>query len=286
MPKLQANGVNLHYFQTGQGPNVVMIHGMTGNLAIWHFTVMPGIRDDFRLMMFDLRGHGRSEMPPTGYTSRDMAEDLVALMDKLGIERTHLIGHSLGADIALHMAILYPERVDRIVAIEAGVAALVYLRKDEEWAGWAEWAKGIENYSGIKVPREKWSDVRYMLRACVDIPIQFGPARGLPRKREQLLALVEDTTLVKDYEEAAGMTLETIATIHNPVLLIYGDTSTYIGTYDALVKTLPNVRTFLLPGGDHFGILDRPQELIAPIRDFLLAPDEEFAPQMSQTGHA
>lgn len=285
MPKIQANGVNLHFLQVGRGSDVVMIHGLTGNLAIWHFTLVPGLRDDFRMTMYDLRGHGRSEASPTGYTTRDMAQDLAGLMDQLGIARAHLVGHSLGADIALHFAILYPERVDRIVALEAGIAALVQQRKDADWPGWAEWAKGIEKYGGITVPKEKWNDPAYMLRVCLDLPIQFGPARGLPRKREQLLTLLDETTLLKDYEEAAGMTLETLAQIQNPVFLVYGETSTYIGTYEALRTTLPNCWPHLLAGGDHFGVLAEPAALLEAVRTFLLAPTDALASHMHRNGH-
>ncbi|NJN19765.1 MAG: alpha/beta fold hydrolase, partial [Oscillochloris sp.] len=144
----------------------------------WHFTVVPPLREHYRLTTYDLRGHGRSEMPPDGYTTRDMAADLLGLMDGLGIERANLLGHSLGADIALHFALLHPERVDRIIAIEAGLAALADLRKSADWPGWAEWARGIEEYGGIRVPKEKWHDIDYMLRTSLEVPIVFGPGRA------------------------------------------------------------------------------------------------------------
>src|SRR3954451_2937704 len=76
MPKILANGLNLHYLQVGSGPHVIMVHGLTGNLAVWHFTAIPALRERYRITTFDLRGHGRSDMPPTGYTTRAMAEDL------------------------------------------------------------------------------------------------------------------------------------------------------------------------------------------------------------------
>src|SRR5262249_43750182 len=136
MGKARANGIELHYQQNGDGPNVVMIHGITGNLAIWHLEIVPALMSEYRLTTYDLRGHGYSDVPPTGYTTADHATDLRHLLDTLGIGRPHLIGHSFGADIALHFTVLFPERVDRLLLIEPGLAALTPLREREDWIGW------------------------------------------------------------------------------------------------------------------------------------------------------
>ena len=90
MGNVIVNGVDLHYWTVGEGPDIVMLHGLGGNLAIWHMHVVPLLRERYRLTTFDMRGHGRSGMPPTGYTTRDIAEDVRCLMDELGIEKAHL----------------------------------------------------------------------------------------------------------------------------------------------------------------------------------------------------
>ena len=125
MPKALVNGIELHYQQFGEGPPLVMIHGITGNLAIWHLEIVPALLNEFRITTYDLRGHGYSDVPPTGYTTAHHATDLKNLLDQLGIGKTHVMGHSFGADIALHFAILYPERVERLVLVEPAIAALV-----------------------------------------------------------------------------------------------------------------------------------------------------------------
>jgi pimeloyl-ACP methyl ester carboxylesterase len=159
--------------------------------------------------------------------------------------------------------------VGSIVAIEAGIAALVHLRKRKDWPGWAEWAKGLEKYGGIKVPREKWHDVDYMLRQSLKVPIVFGPARGLPRKKEKLLKLLDTTTLVKDYEHTAGMTVESLREVKHPVLLVYGNNSAYLGTHKVLSEALPNCTSALLKDCEHFGPLERPDRLVEHTRLFL-----------------
>ena len=88
MPKVQLpNGVRIHYQQVGEGPDLVMVHGLTGNLAVWHLRIVPELSDRFRVLTYDLRGHGLSDTPPTGYSPDAMAEDLLGLLDALEIER-------------------------------------------------------------------------------------------------------------------------------------------------------------------------------------------------------
>src|SRR5579871_1477293 len=130
MPKINVNGVNLHYITVGSGPDVVMLHGFLGNLAVWHLQIIPLLRGKYRVTTMDLRGHGYSQVTPNGYTPEDMANDLKGLLDHLGIERPILVGHSYGADVCMYFALLYPERVQKLVALEPGLAALVHRRKD------------------------------------------------------------------------------------------------------------------------------------------------------------
>ena len=75
MPKLKANGLSFHYQQAGSGPDVVLIHGVTGDLSIWFLCEAMGVlARSFRVTAYDLRGHGYTDVPPNGYTSADQAE--------------------------------------------------------------------------------------------------------------------------------------------------------------------------------------------------------------------
>ena len=64
MPKIDANGISQHYLTVGRGPDVVMLHGFLGNLAVWHLNIVPELRAEFRVTAVDLRGHGYSEVTP------------------------------------------------------------------------------------------------------------------------------------------------------------------------------------------------------------------------------
>jgi pimeloyl-ACP methyl ester carboxylesterase len=268
MPKLNVNGVELHYIALGYGPNVIMLHGFLGNLAVWHLEIAPQLRNSFRITTYDLRGHGYSQVTPDHYTAADMANDLKGLMDALGIEKTSLVGHSYGADICLYFSLLYPNRVEKLVALEPGLAALVHQRKAEHWEGWSYWVSKLEEV-GLQVPEDKRTDLGYLLQLSLDTPKFFGPARGLPRKREPLTKLVRNTTLMRDYEFVGTLTLDAVRTIQTPILLIYGTESHFLGSYRFLKDALPNCTPVLLPGGEHFGPLEQPGALVEHIQSFL-----------------
>src|SRR3954454_12584591 len=164
MPKATLrSGIRIHYQRVGQGRDLVMIHGLTGNLAVWHLKIIPLLFDQFRILTYDLRGHGYSDMPPTGYSATDMAADLEELLDVLDIEQVCLVGHSYGADIALYFALRCPGRVRHVVAIEAALPALNQQRAREDWQGWDYWIDVLER-SGQSVPPERRHDADYMLR--------------------------------------------------------------------------------------------------------------------------
>jgi 2-hydroxy-6-oxonona-2,4-dienedioate hydrolase/2-succinyl-6-hydroxy-2,4-cyclohexadiene-1-carboxylate synthase len=268
MNKAAANGIQLHYQQSGVGPDIVMIHGITGNLAIWHLEIVPALMSEFRITTYDLRGHGYSEVPPTGYTTADHATDLKGLLDTLGIQRAHVVGHSFGADIALHFAILFPERVDRLVLVEPAIAALIPLRDREDWIGWKYWRDKLA-LGGVEVPREKWFDAEYLVRSSVNLPMLFGFRKGRARRAGPLVRLMDTTSAARDYCEVAGMTLDKIAEVRHHTLLLYGEDSVFLGTYDYLRAHLANCEGFLMADSEHFGPIERPQLLLEHMRTFL-----------------
>jgi pimeloyl-ACP methyl ester carboxylesterase len=253
-------GPVIHYQRVGEGPDVVFVHGITGNLAIWHLHLVPALAGRFRTLTYDLRGHGLSSTPPTGYSLDDMAGDLLELLDALAIERPVVIGHSYGADIGLYLAANHPDRVAEVIAIEAALPAMEQLRAHDAWVGWAYWVRALEE-AGVEVPPDKRSDLRHLIRATVHLPKKWGPLRGLPRNPKPLLRLLDDTTLPEDYRKIGSLPAERIRTIMTPVVLMYAERSAFIDTFEFLRDTLPAARPVLLPQTEwgHFGPLEQPE---------------------------
>lgn len=268
MAKLLVNGFQMHCQQLGSGPPLVMVHGMTGNLAIWHMAIAPALAPDYRVTTYDLRGHGYSDAPPTGYRTADHAHDLKHLLDVLGIEKAPIMGHSFGADIALHFAILFPERVERLILVEPAISALTFLRKHHDWIGWKYWREKLAA-GGVVVPEEHWYDPEYLVRLSVGLPMVFGIRKGQARRAAPTLRLLNNTTAAKDYSDAAGMTLEKIQQVSHPVLVLYGEDSVFLGTYEYLRDNLPNAQCLLMSDSEHFGPIERPDLLLRHLKLFL-----------------
>jgi N-formylmaleamate deformylase len=111
---VRANGVRLRYHRAGNGPAVVMAHGMTDSGWCWR-RVADILAADYDVLLVDARGHGESDRPPSGYAAPDRAADLAGLIAALDLDRPVLIGHSLGADTVATTAGRYPDLVRAIV---------------------------------------------------------------------------------------------------------------------------------------------------------------------------
>ncbi len=104
------DAVDCVHFVEGDGAPLLMVHGIGARHTTWRGLV-DRLKPDFQCITYDLRGHGESPVPPTPYTLDDLVADLEALRAKLGIDRMHVIGHSLGGMIGPAYARAYPERV-------------------------------------------------------------------------------------------------------------------------------------------------------------------------------
>src|SRR5580765_2030257 len=119
MPDIDVNGFMLHYEDRGAGDPLLLLHGGTGIGADWNLVFTAGDPDGFRVLVPELRGHGRSTNPSRAFTFRQAAADVLALLDQLGIARAKAIGLSAGAKTLLHMATRQPGRVDAMVLVSA-----------------------------------------------------------------------------------------------------------------------------------------------------------------------
>ncbi len=119
-----AGDITLHYVQWGKlGPPLICVHGITAN-AFWFQALADNLAVDHRVFAYDLRGRGDSDKPESGYSIPLHAGDLAELIDELGLDRPVIVGHSLGALIALHFATHYPQKLSKLVLVDAGTSLL------------------------------------------------------------------------------------------------------------------------------------------------------------------
>jgi len=112
--RVNANGVEIHCEIEGEGPWIVLCHALACDLGMWD-EQMPRLREHFRVLRFDARGHGSSSVPAAPYTFDQMARDIEGLLTAFDIDRAHLVGISLGGMVAQEFVLAYPQRVTSLV---------------------------------------------------------------------------------------------------------------------------------------------------------------------------
>lgn len=283
MPTRTIKGLEFHYQQAGTGPDVVLIHGVTGDLSIWFLCrAMQALSASHRVTAYDLRGHGYSAAPPTGYTSADHAGDLFALMDELGIDRATLVGHSFGGVIALHAAVLQPDRVGALVLSDPYFPALRHLEDLSRWGHWQNF-RAQASRAGVELSDEHWYDLGKFFDQVLDLEgdrlLQFRREVGLPALN-RLLRLGK-TTCGDDSKVDAGLTADLITGVAVPALALYGEHSPFLATADFLVQHLRNCRSAIVPGAQHRAPEENPDGFLERLVEFI----ESLSQNERSVGH-
>jgi len=131
--RIATNGITLSVHRAGAGAPLILLHGYPQNHMCW-LNVAPALAERFDVIVPDLRGYGDSGTPPddaghTVYSKREMARDIVGLMDALEIRRAHVLGHDRGARVAYRLALDHPARVNRLGIVEI-------VPTGDFWAAW------------------------------------------------------------------------------------------------------------------------------------------------------
>lgn len=246
-----SDGVRIHYRVYGNGPDVVLIHGLTSNAEDnWH-TVVAALSAEYRLITLDVRGHGKSGGPhePNAY-GKKMVEDVVHLMDHLSIERAHVVGYSMGASIGLHLAIDKPQRVRSLVVGGQGWASAA------ELAVTAAAAQPLRDSGSALVlipdPQAIRSDVRdrFMKTLAQNDPLALA-------------------SLLDDYPQLA-VDADKLRETTVPILLVSGMEDPYLPRVDMLKSIRPDAEVVLIPGETHLSTPSSPK-FVAAIEEFLQA---------------
>ena len=257
MPLAKLNGININYRVEGQGEPLVMIMGLSGRRNGW-IRQIPFFKKYYRVITFDNRGVGKSSKPPGPYSTRMMADDTVGLMDLLGIERSHIVGVSMGGMIAQELAINYPQRVMKLVL------ACTYARQDEASGG------SLEHGEFLRLtPRQQVSAI-------------VGQAFGKPFYRFifDLLARVQiklvgssGTVGIAGQSEACRThnTLDRLSLITAPTLAIVGTADRVINPVcsEVIAGRIPNARLVRIEGGSHCFSFEMKNEFNREVLNFL-----------------
>lgn len=218
-----------------------MLHGLlVGNLTTWYFTAAPELAKRHHVMLYDLRGHGRSSATPDGYDVATQARDLAALTADYQPEPMTLVGHSYGALIALRFALDHPERVGKLCLVEAPLPP-------SRIGEFTEFLK--------QTPEEMVESLPDEMRAFVE-----RGSRQAKRLLGQLVRLTCESTLIEDLEAEPDIPDAELARVTCPVSLVYGRASSCFHVGERLARVMPTAHLTVLDGG-HYVHLDQPGEL-------------------------
>jgi pimeloyl-ACP methyl ester carboxylesterase len=266
MPRTLVNGINIHYEQAGAGPDLILIHGLTGSLASWQVRVVPAMIDRFRVLTFDLRGHGKSDMPPSGYTSADMTRDLIALLDYLELARVQLVGHSFGGQVALSLCAERPDRVIGLTISDSRIPSLQPVQKLKDWAHWQMWKAHLVQ-RGIALDEECEMDFSLLESLVTQSERQLRKSKWW----ERWTKLLESTTARADLTDPGDLTIEKLQLMRVPIQAIYGELSYCLPTLQGLREHLPSLESTVIPGVGHWFPIVRPELFVEHVKPFHVA---------------
>ena len=254
---------DLYWEQAGEGPPVVLVHEAVGDSRMWdpQWETWPR---SHRTIRFDQRGYGRSPLEP-GVISH--ARDLVELLDEVGLERTALVGGSLGARVALEVAVAQPERIEKLVLLNPGGPGHEW--SDEVQAGWAEEEGALDRgdlAAAVEVNMRMWFDGPRRSPGAVDPELRAKVAEMQRRALELQMTVGDDVReelLVPDLAERLGGVKAT-------TLVVTGDDDVgdILAIADRLVREIPDARRATMPGA-HVASLEHPDEFDRIVLDFL-----------------
>ncbi|MBI4553761.1 MAG: alpha/beta hydrolase [Candidatus Latescibacteria bacterium] len=249
-----ATGIDVYYERDGDGePALVFLHGGGGHC--WHWQLqMPYFARLTTVLVYDLRGHGRSDAPGGRYSIETFVDDLASLLDALRIERPILVGHSLGGMIALRYAFDFPDRVSGIVVVDSGCEVLPQNR--EEWRQLV--VARAQDYQAAQA---------MMSRYC------SSPASGRAAfVAEALAATPETPRQVIDATHYGLLTFCNAAAasfLTCPVLVIGAAEMDYWPSVRAWMEYVPHARLVAVFRCGHYLMLEQPSDFNTALEQFL-----------------
>jgi pimeloyl-ACP methyl ester carboxylesterase len=166
----EVNGLSLHVEDHGSGPAVVLLHGWPDSSHLWRNQIPFLVSKGFRAIAPDLRGFGRSDRPQevSAYAITNIVSDVVGILDSLEVPKAHVVGHDWGAGVAWVMAMLQPERVDRLVVLSVGHPAAPRTLRQREMS-WYQLFFQFEGVAEAWLQYDDWALFREVSRGDGDL---------------------------------------------------------------------------------------------------------------------
>ncbi|MGK2883118.1 MAG: alpha/beta fold hydrolase [Mycobacterium sp.] len=271
---LELHGDRVAYHDVGDGPALLLIHGMAGSSSTWR-ELIPRLSRHYRVIAPDLLGHGESDKPRGDYSLGAFAVFLRDVLDQLGVARATIIGQSLGGGIAMQFAYQHRDYCERVVLIGSGG-----LGPELSWTLRVLSAPGAELVLPVVTPQPVLDAGKTLGNWLTSAGIRSPRAAEMwsaytslsdPRTRHAFLRTLRS---VVDYRGQAVSALNRLhLSAELPTLLIWGEADSIIPVSHgyAAHEALPGSRLEILPGVGHFPHVESPDEVVAILDDFIEA---------------
>lgn len=245
----------------GAGEPVVLIHGVGMEQAVWAPQVL-GLSSQYQVITYDMLGHGGSRIPPDDVTLADYAAQLAQLLDHLQVSAATVVGHSMGALVALEFAIRYPQRTKRLAALNA-----VFMRSPEQRAAVMQRAQAlqhtgvaatidstIERWFGNPVPADLVSAAQCMAALMTRVnPVGYARSYAIFARSDEVHA-------------------DSLATLTMPVLFMTGefDPNSSPAMSEAMARLVPNASLDIVKDARHMMSVTSAERINQGLREFFL----------------
>jgi 3-oxoadipate enol-lactonase len=245
MKKVDINGITLAYVRRGTGKPLMLVHGFPFDHTSWN-GVASLLDGDFDMILPDLRGFGESTTVKSPYQMIDMADDLAALLDDIGIEKTAIAGHSMGGYVALAFAKKYPQRVNGLALISSQAAADTSERKEGRY----KTAQDVDE-KGVEVVAEAMTS---KLSANADVQA-FVKELILKQGKAGVVGALKAMAERED-------SMPILSSLTFPVVLAHGDADVVIPPEKSqeIKAVLSSAQLTVLAGAGHMPMLELPSE--------------------------
>jgi len=263
LPHVNTNGIVTFYEDTGQGPAVVLVHGHSADLRLWDLQAPALVDAGHRVIRYDVRGHGRSTAPATGYTWENYALDLRDLLDRIDVARAHVVGLSMGGGIALQFALDFPERVSSLVLVDSALPGFDY---SPEFAGAIEELVAAVRAEGSRAAFE---------RLWLTHPL-FDGVRRFPERFELIRTMALAYAAADYYDETPHtpperQAVDRLAELQAPTLVLVGelDVPDFQITTEVLAGNIADARLQVIADSGHIPALEQPEAFNRALLEWL-----------------
>jgi 3-oxoadipate enol-lactonase len=259
--KINANGIDINYELTGrQGAPVVMLsHSLSSSMVMWN-PQLASLEPHFKVLRYDMRGHGRSEAPDGAYTLELLAQDAVALLDALGIEAVHFVGLSIGGMIGQGLALNFANRLKSLTLCDTSAIMPDEAKPILQQRIAAARQNGMADQ--VDATLERWFTPQYLKANPPEVELIRQQIRATPL-----------AGYIGCSEALRGLNyLQRLPKITLPTLIIVGeeDPGTPVAAAEAIHERIAGSQLVILPSARHLSNIEQAEAFNKAMMKFLL----------------